>query len=119
MKNVNISNVKHWLREFGGIRFYYRGMRVAPYGEQKNDWLEMNLRRVRSPEQRPSTNNSLGYIKLNDTGGVLHQKTDRLGFVEDDAFDELRRFAGDVLDWMAKERLRDSEKRRKNRPRTN
>jgi C4-dicarboxylate-specific signal transduction histidine kinase len=45
--------------------------------------------------------------------GMLQQKTDRLALVESQAFSELRQFAGDVLDWMAGERLRERERRRK------
>ena len=110
-KSVTLREVKEWLSEFGGVRLYYRGMRVLPYGE--NDWLDMNLRRARNPELRPSTNNSLGRIVVQDPKNLLHQKTDRIGFVEDETFEELRKFAGDVLDWMATERLRERDKRRK------
>jgi signal transduction histidine kinase len=112
-KQVTLSAVKAWLEEFGGVRLYHRGVRILPYGEPKNDWLDMNLRRSQSPELRPSTNNSLGCFRIDDPKGNLQQKTDRLGFVDSEAFDGLRRFAADVLDWMARERLRDREKRRK------
>ncbi len=112
-KTVRLRDIKGWLSEFGGVRVYYRGMRVLPYGDPQNDWLDMNLRRVRNPELRPSTNNSLGRIVINDPSALLHQKTDRLGFVENETFEELRKFAGDVLDWMANERLRSRDKKRK------
>jgi signal transduction histidine kinase len=112
-KNVTIGAVKKWLDQFGGVRLYHRGVRILPYGEPKNDWLDMNLRRSQSPELRPSTNNSLGCFRVEDPKGFLQQKTDRLGFVDNEAFDELRRFAGDVLDWMARERLQERERRRK------
>jgi signal transduction histidine kinase len=112
-KKATIKAVQSWLDQFGGVRLYHRGVRILPYGESQNDWLDMNLRRVKSPELRPSTNNSLGRVQVDDPKSVLRHKTDRLGFVESEAFDELRRFAGDVLDCMARERLRDRERRRK------
>jgi len=112
-KKATIKAVQGWLDQFGGVRLYHRGVRILPYGEPQNDWLDMNLRRVKSPELRPSTNNSLGRVRVDDPNGVLRHKTDRLGFVDSEAFDELRRFAGDVLDCMARERLRDRERRRK------
>ncbi len=40
---------------------------------------------------------------------MLLQKTDRLGFIENEAFLELKRFATDVLEWMAEERLKVTE----------
>lgn len=112
-KRATLTSVRDWLEQFGGVRLYHRGVRVLPYGEPKNDWLDMNLRRAQSPELRPSTNNSLGCIRIDDPRGILQQKTDRFGFVESEAFEELRRFAGDVLDWMARERLRERDRRRK------
>lgn len=112
-KQVTLKAVREWLEQFGGVRLYHRGVRILPYGEPKNDWLDMNLARSRSPEYRPSTNNSIGCFTIEDPNGILQQKTDRLGFVESEAFDELRRFANDVLDWMARERIRERERRKK------
>lgn len=118
-KQVTLKAVREWLDQFGGVRLYHRGVRILPYGEPKNDWLDMNLRRAQSPELRPSTNNSLGCFRVDDPKGFLQQKTDRLGFVDTEAFDELRRFAGDILDWMARERIRDRERRKKSQKEQN
>ena len=60
----NLTALRKWVGEFGGVHFYYRGVRVAPYGDQGNDWLDMNLARARSPEERPSTNNSIGRVRI-------------------------------------------------------
>ena len=72
----------------------------------------MNLQRVRSPEERPSTNNSIGRVAFDDTDSLLVQKTDRSGFIESDAFLEIREFGQIALDWMARRRLEEAEKRR-------
>ena len=112
-KSVKVGEVANWLRLFGGVRLYHRSVRVLPYGEPNNDWLDMNLRRARSPELRPSTNNSIGCIRIEDPQGILEQKTDRMGIVENEAFEELRRFAGDILDWMAAQRLKERDRRKK------
>lgn len=113
LKQASVTAVKKWLEQFGGVRLYHRGVRVWPYGEQKNDWLDMNLRRSQHQELRPSTNNSLGCVRIEDPSGVFQLKTDRLGFVEGRVFDELRRFTEDALDWMARERRKDRDKRKK------
>jgi signal transduction histidine kinase len=112
-KNITVEEVRNWLSVVGGVHLYHRGLRVRPYGDEGHDWLEMNLARVRSPEVRPSTNTSIGRVVVEDPGDVLIQKTDRTGFVETDAFLELRRFASDALRWMADHRLREAEERRK------
>lgn len=111
-RNNTLDEVKAWLREFGGVHLYENGLRVNPYGNQGNDWLDMNLSRVRSPEERPGTNTSIGVVRIRDSKGLLSQKTDRSGFIENDVFHEIKRFCQDALEWMAKRRLEQAVIRR-------
>lgn len=111
-RTSTVEQVREWLGHFGGVHFYQNGLRVSPYGNPGNDWLDMNLRRARSPEERPSTNNSIGRVSTFETAGRLTQKTDRSGFIENDVFLELRRFANDALEWMARCRMKEALKRR-------
>lgn len=112
-QQTTITGLRAWLSQFGGVRLYHRGVRVMPYGEPKNDWLDMNLRRSQHQELRPSTNNSSGCIRIEDPKGVFQQKTDRLGFIEGDTLDALRTFADNVLSWMSGEREQERRKRLK------
>jgi signal transduction histidine kinase len=112
-KRSSLQAVKDWIESLGGVHIYYNDLRVNPYGNEGHDWLDMNLSRARSPEERPSTNTVIGRVRVIDSDGVLVQKTDRTGFIEGDGFLELRRFAQDALEWMARERLKAAEKRRK------
>ncbi len=109
---VTIQEVRAWLAEFGGVHIYQNGLRVAPYGDPGHDWLSLNFARARSPEERPSTNNSIGRVRLEDSEEVLIQKTDRSGFIESHAFHEIRRFAQAALKWMADRRMELAEARR-------
>ena len=111
-RSSTLNEVKTWLQTFGGVHLYQNGLRVNPYGNPGNDWLEMNLSRVRSPEERPGTNTSIGRVSVLDTDEVLLQKTDRSGFIESDTFLEIKSFATGALDWMAKRRMEMAEKRR-------
>jgi signal transduction histidine kinase len=111
-RTSTISEIKAWLKVVGGVHFYHRQFRVPPYGDPGHDWLDMNLARARSPEERPSTNTSVGRVMVDDPNGILIQKTDRVGFVESDEFIEIQRFAKDALEWFARRRLRDAEARR-------
>lgn len=111
-RKSSVKEVKDWLSVVGGVHLYYRRLRVPPYGDPGHDWLEMNLARARSPEERPSTNNSIGRVVVEDPQHHLTQKTDRIGFIETEQFHELRRFAMDALEWMATIRLREAEVRR-------
>jgi signal transduction histidine kinase len=112
-KGVTLGALREWLKVVGGVHLYHRGLRVHPYGDPGHDWLDLNLRRVASPEERPSTNNSVGRVVVLDQDAVLQQKTDRSGFIETAAFEDLRSFAQDVLEWSAKLRLADAEERRR------
>jgi len=111
-KNTSVPVLKEWLGVVGGVHLYHRKMRVRPFGEPGYDWLGMDRKRVGSPEERPSTNNSVGQIKVEDLNELLTQKTDRSGFIENKAFHELKRFATDALDWMANRRMTVAENRR-------
>ncbi len=111
-RSSNFGEVRTWLREFGGVMLYLNDIRVSPYGDAGNDWLDMNLHRTRNPEERPSTNTSLGRIRITDEQTVLRMKTDRSGIIESQAFIDLKRFAQDALDWMAHVRLQVAEARR-------
>ncbi|MFL6585504.1 MAG: ATP-binding protein [Luteimonas sp.] len=111
-RGATIGEVREWLKMVGGVHLYHRGFRVPPYGDAGFDWLDMNLSRARSPEERPSTNTSVGRVVIEDPLGRLRQKTDRFGFIDSVEFNEIRRFAKDALEWFARQRLRDAERRR-------
>jgi C4-dicarboxylate-specific signal transduction histidine kinase len=113
LRDVSLAEVRQWLGEFGGVHLYINGLRVSPYGNEGNDWLEMNRKRAGSPEERPSTNTSIGRIQVEDLKERLVQKTDRSGVIEGEAFQDLRAFASDALDWMARRRLETAEARRR------
>lgn len=106
------KSVKKWINSFGGVYVYHRKLRVRPYGELGSDWLDMNLSRVSHPEERPSTNNSIGRVTIEDPEQKLLQPTSRTGFVENKAFEDLRRFGQDAIEWSSIYRLQEAEKKR-------
>lgn len=112
-RSSSISEVRAWLAEFGGVHLYENGLRVNPYGNAGNDWLDMNLARARNPEERPSTNTSIGVVRIKDSQGLMIQKTDRSGFIENDVFHEIKEFCKDALDWMAARRMEVAERKRR------
>ncbi len=114
VRHTSVQEVRRWLAEFGGVHFFLNGLKVQPYGGLDDDWLSMNLQRVRSPEERPGTNTSIGRMVVCDKENQLVQKTDRSGFIEDGPFMELRTFAQNCMDWMANRRLEEAERRRQN-----
>ena len=112
-RRPTVTEVRNWLQVIGGVHLYHRGLRVHPYGDVGHDWLDMNLLRARNPELRPSTNNAIGRVIAPDPDQILTEKTDRTGFLESMAFTELRRFAVDALEWMARVRIAEREEQKR------
>lgn len=61
-RTAKLQDVRVWLETVGGVHLYQIELRVSPNGNPGNDWLDINLRRVQSSEERPSTNNSIGRV---------------------------------------------------------
>lgn len=107
----NIQFVTKYLNENGGIRIYRDGIRVYNYGESDDNWLGLDLRRVNIPTLRISRNILLGAINLSlrDSSSLI-EKTNREGFVENDALDRLRDIVLGALSTFEVERRRDKER---------
>jgi signal transduction histidine kinase len=87
--HFGLNLLKEYLDEQGGIRVYRDNIRVNEYGERGNDWLSLDLRRVNVPAKRVSNNIILGVITLNqDESTALIEKTNREGFIENEAFND-------------------------------
>ncbi len=100
-----------YLDEYGGIRVYRDGIRVYNYGEQGDDWLGLDLRRVNIPTRRISRNIILGAVHLSlESSGELVEKTNREGFVENDACNRLRQIVLGALGALEEERQFDKNR---------
>lgn len=83
------KGLKDYLKTNGGVRVYRDGVRVYDYGEQGNDWLNLDIERVNLPTARISNNIVIGSIYLNRLDSIdLEEKTNREGFIENDAYRE-------------------------------
>jgi len=81
------SAFKNYLDENGGVSVFRDGMRILDYGEPGNDWLGLDLKRVNAPTKNLSNNIILGAVYLSrDTSHDLKEKTNREGFIEDEAY---------------------------------
>ncbi|WP_103669716.1 ATP-binding protein [Pseudanabaena sp. BC1403] len=105
----HLPKIRHWLEAVGGVHLYHRGLRVAPYGDKGDDWLKINFSRSRNPQVRPSNSTVIGRIIAEDSNSLLLQKTDRLGFLENETFLNLQQFAMNTLEWVADFRLQTVE----------
>ncbi len=102
------KGLKHFLDEAGGIRVYRDGIRVYDYGEPGNDWLDLGGRRVNIPTKRISNNLVIGAVslKIENSPGLI-EKTNREGFVNNDAFRTFRKAVGFAVTQITLERNKD------------
>lgn len=109
LNDSQVRQVKRYLDENGGIRVYRDNLRINEYGEKGNDWLNLDLRRVNVPTKRISNNIILSVINLKrEASSSLIEKTNREGFVENEAYNDFKASIIYVIDLV--ERLRQVDK---------
>jgi signal transduction histidine kinase len=100
-----LKNIKRDLDELGGISIYRDDFRVLPYGEKKNDWLRLDLRRVNNPTMRLSNNQIVGYVSVGlDENPDLKDQSNREGIVESQAFTDLKEMIKNILNQVEQKR---------------
>lgn len=110
------------VEEWGGIHVRFNGFRVFPYGDSRDDWLRIDFdrgRRLGKPEgelfnfassldrvdaarsllNMLSMRSYLGQVELSSRISGLTPRIDRQGFIENEVFDEVRRFTRFAVDW--------------------
>lgn len=103
--------VKEFLKENKGIRIYRDGIRVYNYGEPQDDWLSLDNRRVQRVSLGLNRNITVGAISLDlKTSQPLIEKTNREGFIENDAYEKLKSITTSCIGKL--EGLRHSDKSR-------
>ena len=113
------AGLKKFLDQNGGVRIYRDGVRVFDFGEPGNDWLDLGGRRVNIPTVRVSNNQMIGAISLDAAESTdLVEKTNREGFIENDAYEAFRTAVISAVAQVEAERLPDKDNLRKHYSRT-
>lgn len=77
----------------GGIKVYRNGFRVLPYGEEYNDWIELDESvRLRKYLFVHGNHNFFGFVEINGDNPNFIELSSREGFLNNDAYDELVTF---------------------------
>lgn len=83
------SVYKKMIKPNSGLKLFRDGFRVYPYGNEDNDWLGMDARRVESFELRLSRNQVIGAIEISSKlNKLLIDKTDREGLIGNQAYED-------------------------------
>lgn len=81
--------LQNYLKRNGGIAIYRDNMRLYEYGEESNDWLGLETRRINNPSKTISSRLVIGAVNINRIeSGDLIEKTSREGFIENDAYQD-------------------------------
>ena len=102
------KGLQDFLDNQGGVRVYRDGIRVYDYGEPDNDWLGLGGRRVNVPTKRISNNIILSAIAIDRVQSQdLIEKTNREGFVENEAFNTFKECIKYTIKQIEAERNKD------------
>ncbi len=113
LSTTDRAGLKKFLDQNGGIRVYRDGVRVFDFGEPGNDWLDLGGRRVNIPTVRVSNNQVIGAVTLHaDQSQDLIEKTNREGFIENDAYEALRDAILSAIVQVEAERAKDKKRLR-------
>jgi hypothetical protein len=93
------QHVVKFLDEQTGVRIYRDGVRVFNYGEQEDDWLGLNSRRINTPGKYLGTNSVIAAIELSlKDSNKLEEKTNREGFDENIEYRRMRLVVSSIFE---------------------
>lgn len=111
---ANSRQLERFLDQNGGVRVYRDDIRVYNYGEEDDDWLGLDIRRVNVPTRNISRNIVIGAIDLRLSKSTeLREKTNREGFVLNEAYQHLKQVVLGALAIAEAERQKDKIKMRR------
>jgi signal transduction histidine kinase len=75
--------------DYGSVMLFLNGFRVMPYGEPKDDWLQLNQRKAQGTRRYLGTRELFGIVEINDTGRRFSPVSSREGMENNLAFRQL------------------------------
>lgn len=109
--NMERTILNSYLRENSGVRVYRDGVRIYNYGERDSDWLSLDLNRLKRAGDNISNNIIIGSVGISRRESTdLKEKTNREGFIENEAYFAFVDAVTYVLDLIT--RYRNTDKRR-------
>lgn len=106
------KNITNKLDEIGGIFVFRDGLRILPYGEVDNDFLNVEKRRtIRAGTYLFSFRRMYGYVEINkENNPELIDKSSREGFIENAHFNQFKIMLSNLLIWWARDYLESDDK---------
>ncbi|HFJ9476751.1 hypothetical protein CN449_18840 [Bacillus thuringiensis] len=81
------------VKDFGNIRLYRDDFRIHPYGEQSNDWLQLDRRKAQGIARYFGTRDVIGFVQITkEHNPNIKVLTNRQGLIENEYYNELLEF---------------------------
>lgn len=114
-------NPERWLQKSGispedvndlsGVSVYRDGMRILPYGEKGDDWLNLDNRRIQKTN-KIGNDTIIGLVELSqDVNVLLKDKTNREGLIENPAYYQFRKLVLSIIKVLEEEKEQDKPKK--------
>ncbi len=102
------------LDAMAGVSIFRDRLRVLPYGEPGNDWLDLDKERINNPSERIGNQQIIGFVEVfqEETPG-LRDKTNREGLIDNAAFRDLRALVRAAINIFTSQWLQDRQKMEK------
>jgi signal transduction histidine kinase len=103
---------KNIIKPNAGVRIYRDRFRVWPYGEETDDWLGLDLKRLNRPRERSvSRNQIVGFVKITSIKNPqLLDQSNREGLIDNPQFQNFYNLVQSALSIFATERKKDKVK---------
>lgn len=75
--------------DYGSVMLFFNGFRVMPYGDPKDDWLQLNQRKAQGTMRHLGTRELFGIVEINDKTRKFAPVTSREGMENNLAFKQL------------------------------
>lgn len=106
----DITGLKEYTKVNGGVRVFRDNMRVYDYGEEGNDWLKMDAKRINAPTVKVANRNIVSSVFLNGEASTgLIEKTNREGFIENQDYENFKGVVTTIINRVNKLRNLDKD----------
>lgn len=95
---LGAKSLRDYLKNNSGIKVYRDGLRIYNYGEEGDDWLNLNQRRINRLSIGINKKLLIGVVNLKrESSKALKEKSNREGFIENEAFETLKNELLDIM----------------------
>src|SRR5579875_1125095 len=103
------------LDAMAGVSIWRDCLRVLPYGEPGNDWLDLDKERINAPSERIGKQQIIGLVDVfQEQTLALQDKTNREGLIDNAAFQDLRALVRAAINVFTSQWLQDRQRMERN-----